>query len=361
MHTPSLAILTLGLTAATVLAQCDGVRLAPPTDPPPIEFGASVANDGRFWFVGDNNARTLCPGDPFNCSAGAVHVYEMVGGRLEFFQTLSPPNPALGDFFGASLDADAGRLIVGTMNYQWPGTSLRGGAFVYEYEDGTWTETGRLIPPESVDPLLWRLLGVLVAIDGDMAMLTPLESTENMVFRYSLTASGWEYAEHFVAPDGGPVDAVFGHGYELLPDWVFISAPWDSSVVFRGGSVYAYRRLPDGSLEFAQRLTGDDAPGGALRNNFFGASMSVDDGRLAIGVPSATRDVAEQGSVQIYDLNDGRWQFSEEVVHEHAEELDQLGYSASLHGNLLVASATGDGAPGTPGSGYAFRRGPDGQ
>ncbi|MFI4916770.1 MAG: GC-type dockerin domain-anchored protein, partial [Phycisphaerales bacterium JB060] len=344
----------------TALAQgaCEAQRLAPPADPPPNDFGDKVEVDGRFWFVGDDGARTLCHGDPFNCSAGAVHVYELVDGRLEFFQTLSPPNPQLGDRFGANIDTHDGRLIVGVPNYGWSGTERPGGAFVYGFDDGFWSETGRLIPPESVDPLLRRDMGTRASIHGDMAIL---KSSDDDLFRYQRTASGWEYREHFTSPDGLPREAGFGFAIELAQDWVFISAAWDSSIVLRGGSVYAYRRGPDNTLEFVQRLTGDDAPGGAANNVFFGWSMSFDAGRLAIGSPGATRDALAQGSVQLYDLVDGRWRFAEEALHESPEEIDELGQSISLHGDLLVVGASGDGAPGTPGSGYAFRRGVDGR
>lgn len=85
---------------------CQLQRLASPPDTPAWKYGGAVGTNGRFWFVGDPNARTACGGDPLSCSAGADHVYERLGDQLIRVRSIVPPDLLVGGSFGGSLDAD---------------------------------------------------------------------------------------------------------------------------------------------------------------------------------------------------------------------------------------------------------------
>lgn len=338
---------------------CEPVRIAPPSVVPPTDFGGRVAVDGDFWFISDANARVLCPGDPFSCSAGAVHVYEMVDGVLEHRQMLTAPMPRLGDFYGRTIAASQGRLAVGSINTHWPSVEAKGGAFIYEYDGERWVEDGSLSPPEGIDRFYTDQLGGFVAFEGDAAYLRPVN--REFVFSYFQRDGVWTFHEMIENVDGLPREAGFGAPIITHESWVFISASRDSSLVRSGGSVYVYHREATGSLTLVQKIVPTDAPGGVENTQGFGKAVSFDGQTLAIGAVSARRSGVLSGAVLLYELVDGVWTFQQELVHPSAESGDALGCPVSIHGDVLIATAGDQVTAVVPAALHLFRRGIDGQ
>jgi hypothetical protein len=354
MQTSTICALTACAIAAYAQAQapCDSVRVAPPLVVPPVDFGGGVAVDGDFWFIADTNARLLCPG-PFGCGAGAVHVYEMADGQLYHRQMLTAPTPRLGDFFGSSIDAEAGRVIIASNNSQWPGTAAKGGAFIFEFDGEQWAPAGELSPPDGI-PVCTREFGGLVALEGESAYLRPAYC--ELVLRYTRRGGVWEFDEAIEVPEGEPTGSLFGVPVVADREWVFLGASDDSSIVHRGGAVYAYRRAIDGSLTLSQKIMPTDVPSGAEATQLFGRSISFDGETLAIGAIGARRPESSAGAVLLYELTGGQWTLRQEVTHSPSEAADAFGWSVLVQGDVLLASASGQGTPTTSSSLHLLRR-----
>ncbi|OAB62742.1 hypothetical protein AY599_19885 [Leptolyngbya valderiana BDU 20041] len=351
-------LLVLGLLTITIAAQdpCD-TRIPPPDVVPPTNFGSRVAVHGDFWFISDYGARVLCPG-VFGCTSGAVHVYEMVDGQLEFRQMITPPVPQVGEDFGSRLDVQGGRLMVGLSLATWPGLSARGGALFYEFDGTRWVETATIRPPAGVDPTLADKLGGWVSLEGDSAYLRP--EGERTVFVYRQDADEWVFDQLIESPDGLPASAWFGTPIVPAGDWLFIGASEDSSAVDRGGSVYVFRRQPDGSITYHQKLMPFEAPGGVENNRFFGVDVAYDDGTLAIGAYAAMRDGRTAGAVLTYEFMDDAWAFKQELLPPPSTDDDGIGLPITLRGDVLLATAQLARTPKTNASLHYFRRGHDG-
>jgi hypothetical protein len=344
------AAMLVALTACAALGQptvfCEAQRLVSPPEVPPFAFGSEVASNGEYWFVADHNARTWCSGSAFECATGAVFAYQEFDGRLELVQTLIPPDVELYDIFGASMDVDGDRLIVGSRGGGWPGVGFdQGIAYIYELEGGQWVETGRLQPPAEVT----EHFGTSVYLSGDVALASS-RMPERNVYWYEQTNDGWVLRGTVPPPEPLIRGDCFGCTGTALGEWLFLGAYLESSPSTRNGVVYAYRRRADNTFEFVQKIAPADT-------GYFGVGMGFDGHTLAIGAVAADRDVVDQGVVQTYRFDGERWVFEQELTHDEPQVADQLGFAVEVQGDLLLASASGDSTPpSVAGRVYRFER-----
>ena len=350
MKTTPLAMLAV---ASCCLAQgsdvCEPQRVVAPPDVPTVSLNATAITNGRHWFLSASQASTLCPGEPLSCATGAVFVYELDGNdQLVHVQTIVPHDVRLFDGFGVGMDVDGDRLIVGAINTQWPGSELRqGAAFIYEFDGQEWVEVARLRPP----PDIREHFGSRVVIDRDMALIKA-GSADNRFHVYKMSDGQWGHLESISPPDSPIVPACFGCRMRAGDEWVFVSAYLDDDLTRAGGSVFVYRRMADGTLEFTQKIVSADV-------GWFGVSLDFDGTTLAIGANTTGRTHPYQGVVRTYTLVDGTWTLEQEITHERARELSRLGTIVHVSGDRLFATAMND-ATSTParivGMAYAFRR-----
>ncbi|MEQ8844599.1 MAG: hypothetical protein RIB58_07065, partial [Phycisphaerales bacterium] len=347
-YATTLAVLLLASLSAAD-GDCEPQRYTSPPGTSATHFGDSVASNGRFWFIGDSQASTPCPGG--RCLTGAVHVYEMVDGRLELFQTLTPGLDGPSDF-GAWIDVDGDRLAVGSWFGQLPGASGQGGGFIFDFDGDRWTQTGHLVPPPDYTG---REGGVAVALSGDMAILSPWREREQWVYRE--TPDGWRVVDRLRSPDDLPINAAFGEAYFVQKEWIVTTAQFDSSRVRDGGSAYVFRRVADDEIVFAQKIEAPEVHP-EMR---FGIYSDIDDETLAISSYWAEREVLRQGAIFIYELEGDRWVFKQEINHQNPVENDRFGARLELRGDTLIAYVN-SGNPATPQDNrvLVFRRGPDG-
>ncbi|MEQ8844940.1 MAG: hypothetical protein RIB58_08795, partial [Phycisphaerales bacterium] len=348
----SLTIAMLACCPAPALPDdgCEPQRYTSPPGTSATHFGDSVASNGRFWFIGDTQARTPCPSGL--CLTGAVHVYEMVDGRLEFFQTLTPSLDGPSDF-GAWIHSDGERIVTNSWYGQFPGAVGFGGGFIFEFDGERWVSAGLLVPPPD---FTLDQAGTGVAIAGDLAIMSPSRGgVEQWVYKRG--PSGWEIVQRVRSPDDLPRSARFGTLYKMQDEWIFTNASADSSTVFEGGSMYVFRRATDDQIEFVQKIE-PPLPEAELR---FGFDHDVHGRTLAVTAYGSNREVERQGAIFIYELEGDRWVFQQEINHQNPVAFDRLDGRLELHGDTLIAYVN-SGNPATPQDNrvLVFRRGPDG-
>jgi hypothetical protein len=329
---------------------CEAQRLVSPPEAPTSSFGQRVASNGEYWFVSESQARTLCGGSAFECATGAVFVYDEFDGRLELVQTLVPPDVDLHDFFGTGMAVEDDRLIVGSMGAEWPGVGFRQGvAYIYELEDGIWREADRLEPPVEVT----EHFGARSYLSGDVALVT--SSRPANVYRYERLDSGWTLRGTVEPPDPLTRDDCFACAGVAEGDWIFLSAYFDDSVSHEGGSVYAYRKLADNTLEFVQKIE-------EVGTRRFGHGVDFDGQTLVVGAYLSERDFLFQGVAYTYRFDGERWILEQEFTHAEPEELDQFGGTVAVRGDQMLVAAFGDSSPpSVAGRVYHFERNTDGQ
>ena len=329
--------------ASGVLAQCPRQQLFSPSEFA-NSFGGNLELNERHLLVGDVSEYSLC-GDVF-CSNGMVYAYERDGGGDWVLRQLVAP-AALGPLFqfGSSMALDGDRVLISAARL------TVGGPIVYEftYDSERWNETNYMVPPEG------RTFGGVIALRDDTALI--LDSRAEDLLVYQMEGGQWELVEELSNPDV-PVGRT-GFGASVLnDDWIVVGASLEDLAAINGGAAYIYRRLPDGGVEFAQKLVPPDV----LEGPRFGWPMAIQGDELFIGAPLSDRDFVKQGVVHVYQLRDGQWEPTDELTHSQADDNDSFGSSISVHGDRLAIGARADITPdGGRGSVYVFIRSADGR
>jgi hypothetical protein len=338
--------------SAFALAQepCEAQRVLPPPGFESTDFGYRVQTNGTQWIVGDSRALSLCSGSPFSCTAGAVTVFDLVDGRLQHAQTIVPSDIEFADMFGVDIDVQGDRLVVGSLNTRSSRVGDRPGTvFTYEHDGERWVEVDRIEPPITAR----SGFGNAVELIGDNLIVTP-ESSQRF-FVYERAGDGWALKQQVEAPEPLiPSGAGFGGPWAAQDDWVITSAYADRRIRLTGGTVFIYRRQPDGMLELTQEISAVD------ERMYLGATLAFDGQTLVVGAPAASRDHEFEGVVQFYEYDGERWDLAGELVSSSGAYNHQFGQTVALSGDTLLVNAFNERTADTLGTVHRFDRQPGG-
>jgi len=256
-------------------------------------------------------------------------------------------------FFGASVDTDAGRAVVGS-----PGSNR---AFVYVQGTDGWLVEAEIVPPDLPGELDYYSFGAAVAISGDViAVGAPdarkfgYEEGVVCVFRRS-TVGVWELEQEFELWDLSLLgDHHFGasvaiSGGTILvggPDHRVSGEPIGSGAAFIFGWTGAVWHL-DQRLTAAFQDTGDH----------FGAAVSLSGDTAVIGAPNDDALLApDAGLAFVFTSSGGVWSQAKQLKASDAGSDDHFGAAVSVAiGRILVGAPDADHAAGTDaGAAYVF-------
>lgn len=121
------------------------------------------------------------------------------------------------------------------------------------------------------------------------------------------------------------------------------------------GAAYVFTRA--GTIWTQQIRLGAAAPTG---NDSFGHAVAIDNGTIVVGAPghNAGPSGGSHGAVFSFTSMGGVWSEQARLIAQSGDGNDELGYSVSISGDLVVAGAWRDdiGANSNQGSAYAFLR-----
>ncbi|UYV12107.1 MAG: hypothetical protein NCW75_12485 [Phycisphaera sp.] len=342
-----LCAIASGLTHAQ--DPCVPQRIEPPVGTPPEKFGSMVATNDQYWFVADAAAQTLCPGSTFACSTGAVHVYELVDGQLEFTQTLVPPDIGLGDNYGYGMAAYGNRLIIGAPKHTVPGgVPLRGLLYDYGFDGTRWVETARIEPPAEVQ----ADFGKRVVLHGDSMIVWNQVTRPDAVYAYRLVAGEWAHVQT-LSP--GPEAFAWDYGRRMVmdDDWLFVAAPDDDTITAGGGSVFIYQREGDGTFTFFQKVMADFF-------GRFGTDIAYNGRSLLVGVPAYAPEHRSQGGIFAYWFDGEAWVLDQRITLNDARRNDGFGWRVLVDGGVMLGRADFRLAPEGRGAVFQFEQRADG-
>ena len=133
------ALLAASLSMTKVHAQCQVQKIAASDGQMNDNFGSQVAVDGDWAAISaphDDNGQG---------NAGAVYLFQRVGGTWAEFQKLTASDLPLGGGLGSAVALKGDVLIAGAPGDRPQGVSAAGSAYVFERISGTWTQTAKLI------------------------------------------------------------------------------------------------------------------------------------------------------------------------------------------------------------------------
>ncbi len=351
----------LGLTATLLMltsspparAQCTDTELTPliPADGATDDrAGYCVAIDGHVAIVGS------VWHDASGANSGAAYVFRHDGQSWQPEQKLLAQDGAAGDHFGQSVAISGDTIVVGASNdgnsdpLEYDGT---GAVYVFQYEDGTWTQQSKLT---AGDAATGDRFGHSVAIAGNIIVAGAVYHDEGAsdagaayVFRRNGTA--WTQEAKLTATNPAANDR-FARSVAATSSAVLIGAPRRDSAGPDAGAAYLYR-YSAGNWSLDQTLT----PPALASGDEFGFSVALLNDRAAVGAHFDDTDAGvDAGSVYIYGTDGMSWMLEDTLQAWDAAPHDEFGYSLALdHTFLAVGAIYGDGEEIGSGSAYLFQ------
>lgn len=287
-------------------------------------FGAPLALADSTLFVGQKKA---------------VHVFTADDdGSWELGSTITAPD----DRDGRALAATAEWLFVGVPGVRPSGYGRResqgspspGSVGVYRRgPDGEWTEHAQLAAPESAGG---DRFGAAIVVHDDLALIGAPGSSEQLgtAYVYRLDAASGEWREAARLQAGSPEeDDDFGAAVALGPDIAVVGAPGSAN----GGAAFVFRRdAADDAWTEDVRLTSFAGSG----NGRFGTAVAVAGDEVWVGAPSAGLNT---GSAYVFraDAETSSLSTARLVELNETQPSDRFGDVVALADGVAAIAATG--------------------
>lgn len=256
------------------------------------QFGNAIAFSGNRIVVGeqlDNTGAT---------DAGKVHVYDTTSGTPTLpIHTLTNPNPAEYDRFGAAVSISGTRVVVGAPSDDSAGPTDSGRVFVYDLSGSTPTvPVLTLAKPGAASR---DRFGDAVAVSGTrIAVGAPGDDSggadAGVVYVFDTAGSTPSQPVAIIPnPNSAAANQFFGSELSLSGSILTVGTPEES---LDAGSVFVFdvsRATPTVPILTLRK----DVP---VNNDRFGAAVSVDGTAIAVGISGDDRAVADKGYVQTY-------------------------------------------------------------
>lgn len=234
------------------------------------------------------------------------------------------------------------------MHTKTPFAALALLAAAAQAQTADWAESQRILPAE---PAFLQGTGRAIAVDGArMALGDPADDEGSSAGAGSVSwfqRGGELYTlqARLRAPTIAPGD-FYGSALDLQGAVLAVGAPGrESGVSQDNGEVLVYA-LAAGGATLSATLAGPPAD-----NAQFGAALSLDQGRLAVGAPG---EDGGRGAVYVYGSLGGAWTLVQRLQPAELVVGDQYGASVSLRGNRLVVGAPQRTAAGLLNAGSAY-------
>lgn len=307
-------------------------------------FGRSVSLFGDRALIG---APIL---NPNRFTPGAAYVFDFDGTTWNETAKLVPSTGGRSDRFGFSVSLFGDRALIGMPNGDDNGSGS-GTSFVFDFRNGMWAETAKLLPEDGSSG---DTFGYAVSLFSDRALIGAYRdddrgSNSGSAYVFDFIGAAWRETAKLLPVDGAP-DDWFGWSVSLFGDRALVGAPQESFEGTGSGSAYVFDFNNATWTETTQLLPGDGAPG-----DEFGASVSIFGNRAVVGATGDDDNGEASGSAYVYNIINGNWRETAKLLPADGLTRDEYGVSASLFSNRILVGAYRDDDNGAnSGSAYVF-------
>jgi hypothetical protein len=264
---------------------------------------------------------------------------------------------ALGDeFFGGAVAVSGRNVVVGSQADDSNGGAYSGSAFIYQPDSGgnwaNYTETK--LPSPVSGPT--QFFGYAVAAEGGTVAVSankssacgPLSEVGAVYIYRDTSASGnWSsYSETLICPSASPSSEMsFGCSMALRGRVLVVGAREDPSNGANAGSVYLFQDISaagDWSMVTETKILASDGEA----EDWFGHSVSLTDGAIAVGAYGTDDNGSYSGSVYILlDISPPQnWSsiWETQIIASDGAANDWFGRDVAIQGGTLVVGALHD-------------------
>lgn len=300
-------------------------------------FAKSVAISGNRAIIG-------IEGDTENGEdSGAAYVYEYAQGNWNFTTKILPNDGTLYLKFGHSVSLDGDRVLISSLHFLENSTFSYGGSvYIFDFANGSWNQTAKLSVLDN------DFYGESVSLLGDRAIVGDLGNTINgnysgLVFVYDLSNGIWTETNQLIPSDGFS-GAQFGKSISLSNDRILVGS--GRLVNGYGGSAYLFDYSNGSWSETAKLLPADGLPSGA---DVFGVSVSLSADRALVGANKALNNNTglDAGAAYVFERSGSNWNQVAKLYSSDGEVGDLFGQSVKLNNDSVVIGVPGDNDNGT--------------
>ena len=246
------------------------------------------------------------------------------------------------DNYGYSVALDGNYAVVGSPYFDDFGNSA-GGAWVYEYVDGSGWGAGELINGEDES---WEEFGFSVDVSGDTIVVGAPENTTHWGMGESGVAYAFDAADltvepELVKPDYEVGPDLFGYDVAIGDSLILVGSPGDSVDGHTNiGSAFIFEYI-DSDWTVVERLVADDYG----TTDWYGTSVAADGQFLVVGAPKwdgtlVYFDVPDAGKVYVY--NASTYNLVQGITEPWHWWNNQLGNDVATYQCRVVAGAPYD-------------------
>lgn len=191
--------------------------------------------------------------------------------------------------------------------------------------------------------------GKSVAISGNYSIIGAWTDDERgpeagaayVYFRADEKTDHWMMREKLLASDGESFNN-FGGKVAIEGDYAFVTAQGNDDFA---GAVYVFNRQAGATDAWGevQKIVAPDKSSG----DYFGTSITVNNGRIAIGAYGEDDKGRSAGAVYTYELKGDQWKFETKIHDQEGAANDRFGSSVALTENTLIVGANRDNKAGS--------------
>ena len=314
-------------------------------------FGISVAIDGDYIAIGASLANNAGQDD-----SGAVYLFKRYPGTPDIVYQrakIKSDTPRTGDEFGRSVAINGNYVSIGAPKDDTQATNA-GSLYLYYNSGSAVSQKAKVF---ASDAHASDRFGFSVSMDYPYVVAGAYVNSTGTggayVFKYN-TTTGLNQIDRLVASDGSNYDH-FGYDVSISGSYIAVGASGDDDGVSNSGSAYVFKLDSDAVNDYTQlaKLHASDQHA----NDAFGTSVAISENHIIVGSPFETTKYSKAGAVYVYkrqsDLLDDVSQVAK--IRARYEALDNyFGTSVSIDDGLVAVGTPGGKIRGNNNSGIAY-------
>jgi hypothetical protein len=301
-------------------------RLEPAVPHAYDNFGIATDIDGNTAAIGAYRDDTQA------ADAGAVYIFNRVGGVWTFQQLVTASDGLAGDNLGLTVSLAGTTLVASATGRDQGGTD--GGAFyVFDLVGGTWTQSQRLGPN---DPGAYRYFGrAVVSAAGDTIVVGNSQDTANGTLSgstYVFERSGGLFSQTQKLLDVPGNPGRFGSSAAIDGTTLVVGAANDATAGPGAGAAFVYVKSGASWVQ-TQKLVPSDAAGN------FGKAVSISGNTIVVGADYHDTPGTDAGAAYVFTAVGGVWTQTQKLQASDTAAGDYLGSTVAVEGDLMVLGA----------------------
>ncbi len=317
-------------------------RLVSPETRPAIRFGTHIALDGETVVIGD-------PGysEPLS-GAGAAYIFERTeNGIWRLVKTLLPPTPQIANSYGqVAIKGDT--VLVGATGADGP-LERQGAVYLYARHHGGDEAWGYITTLTAPDGAFEDRFGAGLGVQGSRVIIgAPGHDAAG-----PNAGAAYLFTRDPLRPDPRPFttklttlettrDVFFGTSLAMQNDLIVVGAANADGKSLKSGAAYLFARR-DSKTDAWQQIARLTAPDG-VRDDRFGAALAMEEDLIVAGAPGADGLGVDTGALYVFARQaetPTTWKQIAKLTAPSGSDNDAFARALALRDGLLLVGAPG--------------------